>query len=218
MRRRINLVPPAERTRTTTDVGLLLMMVLAIVVVFGLGFSYYLLDNQRAGKQQRLTDLQEQVAQVQKRAAALRQYEVVKAQKDEAETLATGIYGARTTISDILNDISLVVPGTIWFQNLSLTVADPVPGTAGGGKARGGSDPTTINIQATTYTFEDVAQLLIRLQLVPSLKNVELVSARDEAQGATDTAGLKTFSMAGSIVDTSPEEGLPVSEIQVATP
>jgi len=217
VRRRINLVPPAERTRTTTDVGLLLMLVLAIVVVFGLGFGYYLLDNQRADRQQRLSDLQEQVAQVQKRVAALRQYEVVKAQKDEVETLVTGIYGARTTMSDILSDISLVVPETIWFQNLNLTAADPVL-QAGGGAARSASDPTTIGIQATTYTFEDVAQLLIRLQLVPSLKNVELVSARDDAQGTTETAALKTFSMQGSIVDTSLEEGLPVSEIQVETP
>ena len=126
MTRRINLVPPSERPRTTTDVGLLLMLVLTIVVVFGLGFGYYLLSGQLADKEQELADLEQQVAEVEAQVAALRQYEVVKIQRDEMEAVVQGIYSARTTVSGILDDISLVVPNTIWFQSLGLTVADPV--------------------------------------------------------------------------------------------
>ena len=142
--RRINLVPPSERPRTTTDVGLLLMLVLTIVVVFGLGFGYYLLSNQLADKEQELADLEQQVAQVEAQVAALRQYEVVKIQRDQMEAVVQGIYSARTTVSGILDDISLVVPNTIWFQSLGLSVADPVIASAGeqAGPATDPSDDT----------------------------------------------------------------------------
>jgi Tfp pilus assembly protein PilN len=219
MMRRINLVPPSERPRTTTDVGLLLMLVLTIVVVFGLGFGYYLLDNQLADKEKELTDLELQVAQVEAQVAALRQYEVVKIQRDQMEALVEGIYSARTTVSGILDDISLVVPNTIWFQSLGLSVADPVLASAGdqAGLATNPSDDTLLTVGGTTYTFEDVAQLLVRFQLVPSLNGVELLSAAGNSGGDTGQE-LKTFTISGSVVDTSPEEQLPVSQIQVDVP
>ena len=134
------------------------------------------------------------------------------------EAVVEGIYSARTTVSGILDDISLVVPNTIWFQSLGLTVADPVmaDGTAG----RTPSDPsedTMLSVEGTTYTFQDVAQLLVRFQLVPSLKGVELMSAAGDSGGDTGQE-LKTFSISGSVVDTSPDEELPVSQIQVDVP
>ena len=216
MTRRINLVPPSERPRTTTDVGLLLMLVLTIVVVFGLGFGYYLLSGQLADKEQELADLEQQVAGVEAQVAALRQYEVVKIQRDEMEAVVQGIYSARTTVSGILDDISLVVPNTIWFQGLGLTVADPVvaDGTA---STSNPSEDTMLSVEGTTYTFEDVSQLLVRFQLVPSLKGVELMSAAGDSGGDTGQE-LKTFSMSGSVIDTSPDEELPVSQIQVDVP
>ncbi len=216
MRRRINLVPPSERTRTTTDVGLLLMLVAAIVVVFALAFGYYLLDNQREAKQQQLADLRQQVALINEQVAALQQYERIKVQRDEMESLVTGLYSARTQFSDLLNDISLVVPDTIWFQNLSLTASDPVLPARQNAKAASGDDGK-ISIQATTYTFEDVAGLLVRLQLVPSLRDVVLMSA----EGGTNKAAgqeTKTFSLQGAVVDTTQDDELPVSDIQVVTP
>jgi Tfp pilus assembly protein PilN len=219
MMRRINLVPPSERARTTTDVGLLLMLVLTLVVVFGLGFGYYLLNNQLADKEQELADLEQQVAQVEAQVAALRQYEVVKVQRDQMEALVGGIYSARTTVSGILDDVSLVVPNTIWFQNLGLSVADPVIATAASqaGPATSPSDDTMLSVGGTTYTFQDVAQLLVRFQLVPSLKGVELMSAAGNSGGDTGQE-LKTFTISGSVVDTSPDEELPVSQIQVDIP
>jgi Tfp pilus assembly protein PilN len=218
MTRRINLVPPSERTRTTTDVGLLLMLALGIVVVFGLAFSYYLLDSHLADKEQELADLEQQVALVEAQVAALHQYEVIKVQKDEVEALVEGIYSARTTVSGILDDISLVVPNTIWFQNLGLTVADPVV-VANGAPAGpvAGEEATSLVVEGTTYTFEDVAQLLVRFQLVPSLTQVELVAANGES-GSDTGQGLKSFALQGSVIDTSTDEELPVSQIQVDVP
>ena len=218
MTRRINLVPPSERQRTTTDLGLLLMLVVSIVVVFGLGLGYYLLSNQLSDKEQQLANLQQQVAVVEAEVESLRQYELIKAQRDSAEALAQGIYSARTTVSGILDDISLVIPNTIWFQNLGLTVADPV--VASSSAASPTIDPTegtTLTVEGKTYTFEDVAQLLVRFELVPSLKDVELTTASDVSSQDVDTE-VKTFTLKGLVVDQSPDEVLPLSQIQVDAP
>ncbi len=216
MQRRINLVPLSERTRTTTDVGLLLMLVAAIVVVFALAFGYYLLDNQREAKQQQLADLRQQVAQIEDQVAALQQYERIKVQRDQMEGLVTDLYSTRTQISDLLNDISLVVPDTIWFQDLSLTATDPRLPSGDTAKAASAGDGK-ISIQATTYTFEEVAGLLVRLQLVPSLRDVVLMNAAGQANEAAGQE-IKTFSMQGAVIDTTEEDDLPVSDIQVETP
>lgn len=215
MRRRINLVPLSERPRTTTDVGLLLTIAAVVVVVFGLGFGYFLLNNDLTAKKQELAGLEQQVSLVESQIAALRQYEVIKTQKDQVEALVEGIYAARTVMSDVLDDISLVIPESTWFQKLSLTAADPVPSTRTA--ARPSTQPTRVGIEGTTYSFEDVAQLLVRLQLVPSLKEVELVSASGSRLGDSEQQ-LKTFTMRGFVVDTFTDEPLPLSQVQVNTP
>jgi Tfp pilus assembly protein PilN len=215
MKRRINLIPASERMRTTTDLGLLLMLVSVIVVIFGLGFGYFLLDNHLGGKERELADVQEQLNQVETQIAALRQYEAIKVQKDRVEAVVEGIYAGRTPISEVLTDISLVVPETIWFQSLTLEAADPTTDATSRAQAPKGGD---ISIAATTYTFEDVAQLLTRVKLVPSLKEVELVSAAGTEGGAGTQQDIKTFTMKGTVVDTSVEDELPLSEIQVEMP
>ncbi len=219
MGRRINLVPPSERTRTTTDVGLLAMLVLGIVVVFGLVLGYYLLDGQLADKEQELADLEQQVAQVQAEVAALRQFEVISAQRDRVEALVEGIYSARTIVSGILDDISLVIPDTIWFQNLGLVVADPVVVISGApaGPAPDPSEGTSLTVDGNTYSFGEVAQLLVRFQLVPSLQNVQLVTASGSSAEGADQE-VKQFTMKGAVIDTSTEEILPLSEIRVDVP
>ena len=219
MTRRINLVPPSERARTSTDVGVLVMLVIGVLVVFGLGFGYYLLNSELSDKRAQLTVLEQQVAEVEAEVAALHQYELLAIQRDQVEAMVEGIYSARTTVSGVLDDISLVIPNTIWFQSLGLTVADPVVATAAtaGGPVSDPTAGTLLSVEGKTYSFEEVAQLLVRFQLVPSLVNVELLGASDETfEGATEE--LKAFSIKGSVIDPSPEEILPLSEIRVDVP
>ena len=102
------------------------MLVPTIVVVFGLGFGYYLLNGQLADKEQELADLEQQLAEVEAQVAACASMRSSRSRRDEMEAVVQGIYSARTTVSGILDDISLVVPNTVWFQGLGLTVADPV--------------------------------------------------------------------------------------------
>ncbi|MGI5939628.1 MAG: PilN domain-containing protein [Thermoleophilia bacterium] len=210
MKRRINLVPLSERTRTATDINLLLMIALVIVVVFAIGFGYFALDIRLENKERELTELQQQAALIESQTATLRQYELVQQQAAKAESVVTEIYGAQISVSDLLNDISLVVPDSVWFQNVKLTVADPVVLKTGTGAQ---DEQTSIVFEASTRTFESVAQLIVRLRLVPSLTDVKLVGVTDQ-----EDQGTKSFSVMATVVDTTPEAKLPLRQSEVSTP
>jgi Tfp pilus assembly protein PilN len=170
MARRINLVPRSERPRTRTDWGLLAMVGLFIVVIFALGFGYYLFSNVLDGRKQELADLQLQTASLELQVEALQQYEQLAAQREDVQAVVQGIYSNRTLLSDVLDAVSLVVPENAWFQSLQVSAADPVPGSDGA-DASAGQDGD-ITIQGQTYSFEDVSRLIVRLQLIPSIAGV----------------------------------------------
>lgn len=219
MPRRINLVPQSERVRTTTDFGLLALLVVTIVVIFGLGLGYYLLDNQLGDREQELAQVRQQVAQLESQVAALRQYEVLQAQCNSAEATIQSIYAGRTLVSEVLDAVSLVVPESVWFQNLSLTAADPVSSSvasSAAGLSAGGQETGDFSVEARTYSFEDIAETLIRLQIIPALPGVKLTSAGQSDTGTGSTVKTKEFSLQGNLVNTqSPDTKLPVSQVEV---
>lgn len=74
-----------------------------------------------------------------------------------------------------LDQIGRVLPANAWLT--SLTAASPTPVTSPG--------PTiaTAAIQGYTYTMNDVATVLARLSLLPSLTNVQLTGATSSQVG-----------------------------------
>jgi Tfp pilus assembly protein PilN len=216
MARRVNLVPPSERTRTSTDFGLLALLGAAIVIIFAIAFGYYLLNNTLSDREQELADLQSQNAALQAQLVALQQYGDIQRDRESAEGIVQGIYASRTLVSDILDATSLVVPENAWFQSLALTTLDPTsPGSepeAGGASA----GDNGLTIEGNTYSFEDVAQVLVRLQLIPSISGVNLVSA-GLPKGATDPEiEVKGFSI-DAVVDApeTTDTPLPISQVEV---
>ncbi len=219
MARRVNLVPPSERSRTATDVGLLALLGAAIVVIFAIGFGYYLLNNTLTDREQELADLQQQNAVLQGQLAELQQYGDIQRDRAEAEEVVQGIYSSRTLVSDILDAISLVVPENAWFQTIALTTLDPKSSGAaaeGGQSAPAEAGDNEISIEGNTYSFQEIAQVLVRLQLVPSLSGVNLVSA-GLPRGTTDPEiEVKGFSI-DAVVDgpESTDTPLPLSQVEV---
>ena len=92
MARRINLIPRSERPRTRTDWGLLAMVGLFIVVIFGLGFGYYMFSNVLDERKQELADLQMQTAALEQQVEALQQYEQLAAQREDVQAVVQSIY------------------------------------------------------------------------------------------------------------------------------
>ena len=173
MIRRINLIPPSERLRTQTDFGMLGLVVLAVVVVAGIALSYVFFNGTLTDRKRELEQVQAQTAQVRSQLAALAQYETLGNQRRDAEEVIQHIYAGRTLLSQTLGDLSLVIPKEVWLQQLSLT-SPPVPLFEGGTPATAPSktaevDQGSFTIAGTTYTFDDVATLLVRLEQMPSL-------------------------------------------------
>ena len=214
MLRRINLVPPSERPRTTTDVGVLLMIVVVVVVIAALAFGYYSAKSNLSSKNDELVGVQQQNAQLQGQLQRLQQFQALQSKRVTVEKVVQGIYAGRTLVSDILDEVSLVVPDNVWFTDMSLTASDPgsaTPATA--------VTDNAFTIDGNTYGFDNVAQFLVRLQLVPGLTDSRLSSA-GQASGSVDpTKHVVGFTMGGSVTNTqAPDAALPMSQVEVQAP
>ncbi len=210
MARRINLAPASERVRTTTNWGVLGVVVGAIIVLFGLGLGYYLLSSTLDDRKQELTAVQQERQRVEAQTAELRQYELLAAERARTEEVVQTVYAGRTLVADILDSISLVVPETVWFQSLNLSTAEPAAAEAAG--AARSAAVGALSIEGATYTFEEVAQVIVRLQLIRALVGVDLANA----SVADDNGKTRGFSVGAAVVNTQdPEMPLPVSQVEV---
>ncbi|MCL4368028.1 MAG: coiled-coil domain-containing protein [Actinobacteria bacterium] len=213
MVRRINLVPQAERRRTQTDIGLVVAIVIGVVIVGAILFSYFQTHGQLSDRQAQLAQVQTQIAQVQAQLGTLAQYEQLQNEVTQTETVAQQIYAGRTLFSEVLGDISLVIPENVWIADLNLNA--PVAGTAktGGAAAAAGAQGSLSIGSANTYTFEDVARAIVRLQQVPSLSGVTLTQTNSVV---VNTVKVKTFGVTATLVNTQPTDTpLPISQVGV---
>ena len=213
MARRINLIPRSERPRTRTDWGLLATVGLFIIVIFALGFGYYTFSNVLEQRKQELADLQVQAASLEQQVEALQQYGQLANQRENIQAVVQSIYTNRTLLSDVLDAVSLVVPENAWFQTLDLTASDPAVASDTTAAAVGTAGK--ISIEGETYSFEDVSRLIVRLQLIPSLTDVQLTSATETQKAEGSQLAVKGFSIGASVVNSEPAGTLPLTDVEV---
>jgi len=126
----------------------------------------------------------------------------------------------------VLRQVSAVLPGDVWLSSLSAstqqsppTVAAPAPTPSGGSTTSAATTTTGTTTTATTttsatpaptpvltagpltlagytYSQEGVARLLSRLQVVPSLQSVKLVSSTQTVVSGQDVV---TFTITASV-------------------
>jgi len=213
--RRINLVPQSERVRTSTDIGMLALIGLAVVVIFGLGMGYYLLNQQLDQKKAELSGYQDQTSQLQSQAASLDSYQALATQRQQKEAIVQGIYARRTLVADVLDDLSQVIPDTAWFVSLKIQTDTPVA-ASGTGTSSTVKQSSSVDIEGNTYSFEQVAQVLRRLELVPALDGVTLVSAGAAKGNVDETKQVKGFSISATLKQTQAADvSLPLAEGEV---
>lgn len=217
MVRRINLVPVAERARTKTDVGALALVIVGLIVLAAIGFSYYYFSNDLSTKQDELAQLQAENARVQAELASLAGFDALAQKKEQAQAVVQSLYTGRTLVSQVLGDLSLVIPDNAWLTTLSVDA--PVNAVAGADAGTGAASTGSVDIQGSTYSFEDVATFLVRMGLVPGFVDVNLASAASAAGGYDPNKTVKTFSVGAGLVNTQdPAAPLPLTLIEVGTP
>ena len=221
MVRRINLVPAGERRRTQSDVGLLILLAVVVAVLAGVGYTWFHYKTSLTDQENELAQVQTEIQKVQQQLNALAQFEAIQSSKDQAEALVQQIYAGRTLLSEILGDISLVIPKESWVQTMSLSapeVAAVIATFPGQAPAPAGtaSPAGQFSVAGDTYTFEDVARLMVRMQQVPSFANVTLGTV-GAASGNVDPAKkAKGFNMTAAVINTqAPDTPLPLTQVDV---
>lgn len=215
MVRRINLLPAADRVRTKTDVGVLFLIIAGAVVLAGIAFSYYSFTNQLTAKQDELAQLQSENAQIVAQLASLAGFDALAQKRKDTEALVQSLYAGRTLVSQVLGDMSLVVPDNAWFTNLSVDA--PVTTIGGDPAAAAASNSAgSVAIQGNTYSFEDVATFLVRMELVPGLVDINLSSATAAGGTFDPKKTVKGFSVNAGLVNTpDPNAYLPLTQVEV---
>jgi Tfp pilus assembly protein PilN len=94
----------------------------------------------------------------------------------------------------VFREFSLVLPDDVWLT--TLTAKSPISPATNAASSSGTGTPTQFTIQGRTYSHDGVARLLSRLQVVPDLTNVQLVSSTLEKVAGQDVV---TFSIAADI-------------------
>jgi Tfp pilus assembly protein PilN len=216
--RRINLLPKTERVRTTTNVAALALMAGGLVVVFALALSYYLLTSDRNSLQDELGVLEEKRANLESQVAALDEYKQLAAEVSTTEGIVRGVYAGRTLISQVLSDFSRAIPENVWLLGMTLGAGDPqtVPEATEGASGQLVSGVGSLSIQGNTYSFPDVALLLVRLKLVPFLQGITLNNAGDPLGEVDAKKNIRGFSISSSVINTQLKDTpLPMSKVEV---
>ena len=220
MERRINLVPVERRKRTETDTGLVALVGTAILVVGLIVLSYLFFNGALSDKEAELADLQVQNQQLEAQLASLRQYQELDQRRAAVEDVVRQVYVGRTLVSQILGDLSLVVPENVWLGTLNLTASDPPPVLSPETQAQGSASAAetlgSLALVGNTYSFEDVARLLVRLEQIPAVSTVSLGSAGAPSGQVDTTKGVRGFTLQAAIHnEQAPDTQLPVSQVEV---
>ncbi len=175
--RAVNLLPRdhAQRPVGLPSTPVLVGICTGVLVVAGLGTDFMLQSAKIAKEQTKLDALQARVQQLPAAPAGPSAGATELAGEHSARVSALSSAMANRVAWDrIFREFSLVLPDDVWLT--TLTAHSPVSPSAAGVASSGGA-PTEFTITGRTYSHDGVARLLSRLQVIPDLQNVTLVSS-----------------------------------------
>lgn len=181
---RVNLVPQEERQRELRRQIYIFPLAGAVLLVAAMGGSYFYFNSELNNKQSELDSKKRLNAQLSKDVAELSKYDELKNQKQSRQNAVTSLYSQRFRWSRTLDDISFVMPTESWLIDIKGNV--PGAATSSGSKTAAAGQKTQAQdliIEGYTYEMGTVATMMIRLGLIPSLKEVVLIKAEKEDMG-----------------------------------
>ena len=196
--RAVNLLPKdhAQKGSGLPSTPVLAGLCSAVLVVAILGAAFMMQSAKVTKEQRKLDALQARVDALPPAPAGPSAGTTQLASEHSARVAAlSAALSNRVAWDRIFREFSLVLPDDVWLT--SLTAQSPVsPAATTGAPAPTTGQPTGFVIQGHTYSHDGVARLLSRLQLIPDLQNVSLVSSTiSEIGGQT----VVEFSIAASI-------------------
>ena len=205
--RAVNLLPvEPKRARKAPSVVTQLAIVAPLVVGGVLAAGYLLASSQVNSKRATLTALQDELAAIPKSAQEPQQNPALATERSLRIATLSATLQSRLVWDRVLREISEVLPSDVWLTTLTATSPEAPASVAGAPTAPAAGAATTpstttttgtttttpasttpaaapppavepLNMQGYTYSQEAVARLLSRLQVVPALQNVKLISS-----------------------------------------
>jgi Tfp pilus assembly protein PilN len=184
--RAVNLLPRdhGHRTVKKDSLPVLVGACSGVLVVAALGAMFMMGSGKIAAQQRKLDDLNRtfQALPPPPPGPSAVQQQLAGEQSARVSALSTAL-GSRVAWDRVFREFSLVLPDDVWLTNLS--AKSPISPSTNAATSSGGA-PSQFTIQGRTYSHDGVARLLSRLQLVPDLTNVQLVSSTLSKVGEQD--------------------------------
>lgn len=177
--RAVNLLPrdAGQKATNLPSTPVLVGICAGLLVVAGLGGDFMLQSGKVAKEQQQLDALQARVRALPPAPAGPTPAQTQLASEHSARVSAlTAALTNRVSWDRVFRELSLVLPDDVWLT--TLTAHAPVsPASSAGSAAAAGGAPSEFTISGYTYSQDGVARLLSRLQVIPDLERVTLVSS-----------------------------------------
>lgn len=181
---RVNLVPQEEKQRELLRQIYIFPLAGAVLLIAAMGGSYYYFNSELSNKQSDLDSKKQLNAQLSKDVAELSKYDEIKSRKLSRQTAVTNLYSQRFLWSRTMDHISFVMPTDSWLTDIKGTVPGAMTGTTSKTATSGQkTQDQDLILEGYTYEMSTVATMMIRLGLIPSLKEVVLIKAEKEVLG-----------------------------------
>lgn len=193
--RAVNLLPrdQGQRTIKKESLPMLIGACSGVLVAAVLGAMFMMGSGKIAAQQRKLDDLNRiyQTLPPPPAGPSAAQQQLAGEQSARVSALSTALT-SRVAWDRVFREFSLVLPDDVWLTTLTAkSPISPVTNTPTGAGA-----PSQFTIQGRTYSHDGVARLLSRLQVVPDLTNVQLLSSTMAKVGTQDVV---EFSIAADI-------------------
>jgi Tfp pilus assembly protein PilN len=192
--RAVNLLPrDSKQTRSRLNTPILVAICAVVLVVAALGADFMMQSGKVSKEQNQLDALQAKVNALPPAPSGPSPAQTQLAGEHSARVTAlSSALANRVAWDRVFREFSLVLPDDVWLT--SLTAHAPVSPGAGSSAApapTSGTAPTEFVISGNTYSHDGVARLLSRLQVIPDLQKVTLVSSTLTKVGGQDVVAFQ---------------------------
>jgi len=199
--RAVNLLPRdhGQRTIKKESLPVLVGACSAVLMLALLGAMFMMGSGQIAAQQRKLDDLNRRFQALPPPPPGPTAAEQALAGEQSARVTAlSAALASRVSWDRVFREFSLVLPDDVWLTELS--AKSPISPATNASSSTGTGTPSEFTITGRTYSHDGVARLLSRLQVVPDLTNVQLVSSTLAKVGNQDVV---EFSIAADITSAS---------------
>ncbi len=195
--RAVNLLPrdQGQRAIKKESLPVLVGACSGVLVAAVLGAMFMIGSGKVAAQQRKLDDLNRvyQALPPPPAGPSAAQQQLAGEQSARVSALSSALT-SRVAWDRVFREFSLVLPDDVWLT--SLTAKSPVSPATNVSSSPGTGAPSQFVIQGRTYSHDGVARLLSRLQVVPDLTNVQLMSSTLSQVGGQN---IVDFSIAADI-------------------